>query len=324
MWRAVLFVMLARAVGHADSAMVTVTLTPQGQDLAQGLGDSPQMLIDKVKGKIDDYYQLARVGTVLREFVDATSFVNRDLGVDYAARGDEITFGVVGDGVLASDAQLSSTGHVTAGTAVNFAIIGGVKRGRWSGYGNVFYESGELHQLTGHLTSAAAHVQYRLVERPWWWVDATSGLELTRWTLGAAQPIETTVTVQGTAEGSSRNLRLVSIGTLSLVANTLTIPVEVSAGARLGPVSVYAGGGLDLSLGKSTLASELDGEMTITADGTDVGHVTITASGDGSPTTLVPRALAGLQIQVPYFALFVQGNAASTAVSLSVGVRGVL
>ena len=74
--------MLGSAVGHADTATVVVTLTPEGQQLAQGLGDSPQMLIDKVKGKIDDYYQTARIGTVLREFVDATSFVNRDLGVD--------------------------------------------------------------------------------------------------------------------------------------------------------------------------------------------------------------------------------------------------
>src|SRR5258706_14191605 len=79
MRRAVLLVMVAARTGRADSAMVTVTLTPQGQDLAQGLGDSPQMLADKVKGKIDDYYQIARVGTVLREVVDAHSFVNREL-----------------------------------------------------------------------------------------------------------------------------------------------------------------------------------------------------------------------------------------------------
>ena len=50
----------------------------------------------------------------------------------------------------------------------------------------------------------------------------------------------------------------------------------------------------------------------------------ITASGEGSPTALAFRALAGLQLDVPHFALFVQGNAAAAATSLSVGVRGVL
>src|SRR5262249_46893920 len=73
---AVSLIVAACPAAHADNVTVTVTLTPQGQQLAQGLGDSPDMLIHKVKTKVDDYYQVARVGQILRDFVDATSFVN--------------------------------------------------------------------------------------------------------------------------------------------------------------------------------------------------------------------------------------------------------
>ena len=337
MRRAVLAIMVGRvATAQADSATVTVTLTPQGQQLAQNLGDSEALLISKVQGKIDDYYQLARVGTIMHEFVDATSFVNRDLGVDYAISTGDIVFGAVADAAIAADAQLSSTGHVTAGTAINVALIAGANLARvglprWSVYANGFYESGTLDELDGHLISAAAHVQFRAIAPEpskatvrWIGLDLGTGLELTRWELGAAKPITTKFTVQGTDPARSMNLTLVSTGTLSLVADTLTIPIEVSTGVRLGALAVYIGGGADVSIGSSTLAAQLDGEMHITSDGTDIGHVTIMASGDGSPTPFVLRALAGLQLDVPYFSLFVQGNATSAATSVSLGMRAVL
>jgi hypothetical protein len=337
MRRAVLAVMVGRvATVHADSATVTVTLTPQGQTLAQNFGDSEAQLIAKVQSKIDEYYQLARVGTLLREFVDATSFVNRDLGVDYAIRTGDLVFGVVADAAIAADAQLSSTGHVTAGTAVNLAVTAGANLARWglprwSVYGNGFYESGTLHDLDGHLTSAAAHVQVRAIAPEpssravqWIGLDVGSGIELTRWTLGAARPITTKFTLQGTRPGTSMNLTVVSTGSLSLVADTFTIPLEVSTGIRLGALAVFVGGGTDLSIGSSTLGTQLDGEMTITSDGTDLGHVTITASGGGSPTPLALRALGGLQLDVPHASLFVQGNATSAASAVSLGLRVVL
>ena len=328
-----ILIVVACPAAHADDVTVTVTLTPQGQQLAQGLGDSPDMLIQKVKTKIDDYYQVARVGQILREFVDATSFVNRDLGVDYAVRPGDIVFGVVGDAALAADGQLTSTGHVTAGTAINFAVIAGANLARWGAprwsiYGNGFYESGQLDELDGHLTSAGAHVQYRAITPApgAWWIglDLTSGLELTRWTLGAARPIDTRFTVQGTSAGTSRNLTLTSIGTLTLVADTLTIPIEASTGVRLGPLALYCGGGVDVSVGSSTLEAMLAGDMTITSDGTNVGHVVIDGRGSSSPSPLAVRGLAGFQLDVPHASLFVQANAASAATAVSVGLRAVL
>lgn len=334
---AVLAVMVGRvAAAHAESVDVEVTLTPQGQQLAANFGDSEDQLIAKVKGKIDDYYQLARLGTLMREFVDATSFVNRDLGVDYAIHTSDLVFGVVGNGALSTDSQLSSSGHVTAGIAVNLALTAGANLGRWglprwSVYTSGFYESGTLDELTGHLISGAAHVQFRAIAPEpshrtvqWIGLDLGSGLELTRWELGKAEPIKTKFSVQGTRPGTTMSLTVLSNGTLSLIADTLTIPLEVSTGVRLGPLAIYVGGGADLSLGSSTLGAMLDGEMTISADGTDVGHVTITATADGSPTPLALRALAGLQLDLPYTSLFVQGNATSATTALGVGLRVVL
>ncbi len=331
----VLAVMVGRAAtAWGDSATVDVTLTPQGQQLAQNLGEDEASLIADVKMKVDDYYQIARIGTILREFVDATSFVNRDLGVDYAIHPGDIVFGVVADAAIAADATLSSTGHVTAGTAINVALIAGANLSRWglprwSVYANGFYESGTLDELAGNLISGAAHVQFRAIAPApssrsiqWIGLDVTSGLELTRWSLGAARPITTKFTEHGS--GGSINLTLVSSGTLSLIADTLTVPVEVTTGIRLGALAVYAGAGADVQVGSSTLEAQLDGEMHQTSNGTDIGHVTITATGDGSPTPFALRALGGLQLDVPYVSVFLQGDYTSAATAVSLGLRVVL
>ena len=153
----------------------------------------------------------------------------------------------------------------------------------------------------------------------WIGLDLTSGLELTRWSLGAAKPITTKFTLHGSQ--GSRNLTLVSTGVLSLVADTLTIAVEVSSGFRLGALAVYAGGGIDFSVGSSTLGATLDGDMSITQDGTDVGHVDIAASGSNTPTPVNLRGFGGLQLDVPYVSLFVQADATPSAVAASLGLR---
>ena len=79
-------------------------------------------------------------------------------------------FGAAGDAAIESDSQLSSSGHVTAGTAVNLAVIAGANLARWglprwSVYASGFYESGTLDELAGHLASAGAHVQFRAEHR---------------------------------------------------------------------------------------------------------------------------------------------------------------
>lgn len=323
------------AAARADSSSVTVTLTPEGQQLATSFGDSEAALIQKVQTKIDDIYQTARIPQLLDAFVGTTEVSNRSLGVDYATRPGELMIGAVADGALASDAAFTTGGHVTTGAVINFAVMTGANLARWdhprwTAFANGFYESGSLKALDGHLLSLGGHVQYHVLDgrggrqARWLGLDATTGLELARWTLGAGSngPIATRFTLQGTTPGESRNLTLTSTGTLSLVATTVTVPIEVTTGVRLGnAIALYTGGGIDVTGGGSTLTVQLDGDLTITQDATNVGHVVITASGDNSAPPLSAHALAGLQLEAPHFQLVVQGLVTPSVYGANVGIR---
>ena len=324
---------LAPALARGDSSSVSVTLTPAGQQLASDFGDSEATLIQKVQDAITNIYQTARISSLLDAFVSTTEFANRSLGVDYDTRPSELMIGVVTDGALDSDEAFRTGGHLTTGAIVNLAVMAGVNFGRWdhprwSVFANGFYESGSLKGLDGHLLTAGAHVQYKAIQGTapsaarWIGLDVTSGLELSRWTLGEGAPIVTSFTLQGTTPGESRNLTLTSVGTLSLVATTFTIPIEVTTGIRLlDTVAIYAGGGVDVSAGSSTITAGLAGDLTITQDGTPVGNVQITASGDQSAPLFAVHALAGLQLELPHFQFFVQGLIAPSVYGAAVGIR---
>jgi hypothetical protein len=64
------------AIAQADSS-VTVTLTPFGEQLAMGLGDSVDGLIQKVHDTIDDIYQTARIGPLLDAFMTTSASITR-------------------------------------------------------------------------------------------------------------------------------------------------------------------------------------------------------------------------------------------------------
>ncbi|MGE5181080.1 MAG: hypothetical protein ACM31C_03415 [Acidobacteriota bacterium] len=330
---ATLALVLAPALAHAD-ATVTVTLTPAGQQLAQNLGyTSDAELVQRVNDKITSYYQTTRIPQLMTAFADTTAFADRDLGVAYANDPGQIVVGAVATAAIDSDATFASSSHAYNGEVVNFAVMAGAGLARWglprwSVFGNAFYASDRLNALDGHLTTTAAHVQYRILDGQrtgdvrWLGLSATAGLEYARWTLGIAAPIKYAFTVQGDAAGTSRNLTLTSTGTLSLVANTLSMPLEVTTGVRfLGHVALYAGGGLDVAVGDSTLTAGLAGDMTITSDGTDVGHVTITASGSQQPTPITVHALGGVQVDLPHFQIYAQALAAPSITAAQVGTR---
>ena len=326
------------AVAGADTSSVTVTLTPAGQQLAQDFGDSEAALIQKVQTEIDTVYQTARIGPLLDAFLTTTQFANKSLGVDYQTQPGELEFGVVTDGALSRDEAFTTAGHLTTGAILNIAVMGGANLGRWglprlSVFANAFYETNSLlgislKGLDGHLLTAGAHAQYKVVlptapgSVRWTGVDVTSGLELARWTLGNAAPIVTKFTLQGTTPGESRNLTLTSTGTLSLIATTFTVPIEVTTGVRFfDTFALYTGAGVDMTMGSSTLTAGLAGDLTITQDGTPVGSVAISASGGQSPSFFDVHALAGFQLDVPHVHFFVQGMLAPDVYGASTGFR---
>ena len=134
----------------------------------------------------------------------------------------------------------------------------------------------------------------------------TAGLEYARWSVGTASSIESHFFAMGSVKGAS--IHMSSTGTLDVDTTTVSIPIEVTTGARLlGVLSVYGGGGLSLATGDSTIDAELQSQLTINADNIPVGNATITGSGESSPSTVGAHALGGLMIHTRHARVFLQG-----------------
>src|SRR5262249_3389266 len=157
---------------------------------------------------------------------------------------------VVVDGALASDAGLSTDKPLSA-TVINYAVIGGVNLGRWDHprftiYANGSYAPTPIRGLTGSLLSGRAHVQHKAVAASapsnarWTGVDVTTGLEYAHWSIGLASSLETHIVIMGST--GEEYVHMSCTGTLSVLAETFTVPVEVSTGVRfLDVIGLYAG-----------------------------------------------------------------------------------
>lgn len=332
-------VLLSSAVGVAragePTASAVVTLTPAGEAFAMQAGETPATLTDQIQKRVEDSFQTNNAGAFLRSFTDATSFSNRGLGVDYASASDDFMIGLAGNVAVASPDVINQSNHPTSGGAANFGVmIGGNLKSRGlprvSLFANGFYESAATDKLAGDLTSAGAHVQYRLVQPEadgggavalrWIGIDLTTGVEYTRWTLGLKETIKDTYLV-GSGQ-AQQTLSMSSAGTFNLTSNAITVPLEATTGVRILELfSLYVGAGIDLTAGKTSIDANLDGTVTA-PDGTAVANVKITENGSntGSPAAL--RGLAGVQLNLSRLKIFVQGNLSqrSTA-SVSFGLR---
>jgi hypothetical protein len=325
------------SLAHADAA-VTVTLSPEGQALAQQAGITESDLAMRIKTRVDDAYDTANVNKFLRSFGDATSFAQRGLGVDYMSVPGSFMIGIGAQVGVSSPDELSLDQRPTAGgAAVNASIMLGWNlkdqgAPRWTLFANGFYEKGDTDQLKGNIATGGFHIQYRLVEPQvdegvgaaivrWGGLDLTTGVEFTRWSFGA----NNTVTNELTVDGISEPLSLASTGRYDLTSTAGTIPIELTTGLRIALlVSVYAGVGFDITGGKSTVDGDLTGTLT-TPDKTNVGTVHITESGSNTSSPGTFRGLAGVQVNLWKLKVYTQANVSQLpAASLGFGVRLVL
>jgi hypothetical protein len=320
------------SLAHSQNATVNVTLTPDGQSLAGNLGITSSALNGKVQSEIQTYYQTTHIATIMQAFVDTAAFSNRDLGVDYAPRNGEIVIGAVAAGAIDNSITLPTKDSAYTNAIVNGGVMAGANLGRWglprwSVFANGFYLAQQIEALEGHLTTLGAHVEYQILlpthpaGAQWLGLFAVTGVEYAHTDLFADAPIVHKFTVDGTPPNSI-NLTLKSTGTLQLVADTVTVPVELTTGVRLASVlAVYAGGGVDFTGGGATLTAGLSGNMTVTSTGDDVGSVTITDSATQGPTTVTAHALAGLQLDVPHFQIYLQGTLSPDITAANFGLR---
>ncbi len=308
-------------------ASITVTLNQQGQALAQEFQASIQQIEDKVKAGIDSDYRTARLPELLRAIANTAAFSDRALGVAYLVDKNDILFGVAATGALTNDPALG-TGAVVGGAIVNFGVTGAVNLGRWDHpewtvFANGFYEATTIHGLEGHLTTTGVHAQRTIVPGSGHWtgVAATTGFEYARWTVGEVAPILTHFEITGNIAGQVKRIGYKAMGRLDVRANTYAIPLEVTTGALLGPLGVYAGGGVDLTLGSSVVTIGLDGDLLVDSDTNPIGTANITASGTENPDLLSVHALAGLELHTRHVRFYVQGAISPSEDVVSVGLR---
>lgn len=338
----IVLALLVPSLAHAQ-ATVDVTLSADGRAAATQLGYSETGFADAIKSKVNDAYQTNNVQQFLRSFTDATGFSQRGLGVDYVSVPNSYIIGIAANAAVASDKIVNADDRPTAGgAAVNFGAMIGMNLGsldlpRWTIYANGFYQSASTDRLSGTLLSVGAHAQVKLLEAEegggsatvvrWIGLDVTSGIEYTRWSLGANDNgIKNDFTVGAAAGGSgSETLSLLAKGAFDLETNAVTIPVEVTTGLRIALLaSVFIGAGVDFTVGKSTVDANLQGEVTA-SDGRSLGTVKIAATGNNTASPAAGRVLAGVQLNLWKLKIFVQANVSQTpAASVTAGLRLVL
>jgi hypothetical protein len=334
MRRVVLAILAIGGVAHADSSSsVTVTLNAGGQALADYLKLSVPDLIQNAEDKFNELFQTARLPQLLSAFASTTAIADRAIGVGYAVVPGEIVVGAVANGALSTDTSLGDSSHVVGGFVFNFGAMAGVNFGRWghprwTAFANGFTESASYHNLDGHLTTGGVHVQYRVVAPDrggtarWIGVDVTSGLEIAKWEVVDGSnmlPINFKV---NNPQGDSEYLTYNAAGTMDVVATSLTVPVEVSTGVRLGDVlALYAGGGLDVTSATATIDVALTGGLVLRSTKDPVGDATINANGSASPSPVSVHALAGVELDVPHAQIFVQGLLTPDAEGVALGFR---
>lgn len=320
------------AVARADSSVV-VSLTPDGAQLADYLHLTVPALIQNAEDKFNALFQTANLPSLLSAFASTTGIADRGLGVSYAVTPNQIMIGAVANGAIATDASLSSSDHVVGGFVFNFGVMTGANLGRWGAprwtvFLNGFYETAGYHDLEGHLTTGGAHVQFHALDGTptgavrWTGLDITTGLELARWSISTSRdslPINFKVE---NPQGDSEHLTFNATGKMNVDADSLAVPIEVTTGVRFGGlVTLYGGGGVDLTQATATIDVDLQGPLVLRANQDHLGDAHVVASGQASPGAVTAHALLGLQLDVPHANIYVQGILTPEDEGIAFGVR---
>ena len=313
-------------------------LSPQGQALATQAGITEMDLEGRIKDQVDSAYDTANLGKFLRSFGDATAFAQHGIGVDYMSVPGSFMIGVGAQvGVSSTDELTSDQRPTNGGAAVNASVMLGYNlkdagHPRWTLFANGFYENESTDSLNGKIITGGFHIQVKLVEPEvdqgvgaavvrWNGIDLTTGVEFTRWSLGANDTITQNLTVAGIPQ----QLTLDSMGKFNLTSTAGSIPIELTTGLRIVElVSLYVGAGFDVTGGKSTVDADLTGTLT-TPDKTNIGTVHITETGNNTSSPGQFRGLAGVQLNLWSLKVYTQVNVSQLpAASVGFGVRLVL
>jgi hypothetical protein len=348
--------LLGAASAKAQCPDVCINLSGDGAaQLASQLNyASTEQMSAAIRSQVMNLFQVADVGSFLRDFQNAQSFASKGLGVDYASETTLLEVGATLSVASNVDKAYKPSGSYTdppiSGGGANFSLMGGLGFGLFGldpvmVFANWFKGSASLGQLDGNYNNWGVHGQLRLLGPSrsssaakflirWGGIAITSGADYSRVTLNARKNIHSTFTLP--AAEANLPYATVSIqnqGTLafSLQQTTWTVPLEVTTSLRLlSLVTIYGGFGLDFQLGggsdllinmeSGNLSGQIGGGQKV-----DLGSAQIVVSQHANPSAARFREIVGLQLGIfDIVRLFLQVNntpSSPSMTSLAVGAR---
>lgn len=312
---------LSTSIGHAD---VEVRLNPQGEQLAAEFGLTADDLAQQMSDQIDLLYRVTGIEKLLHAFSNTAAFSTRGLGASYDVDAGERFVGLTVSGIH-GDIGIGVVNKYLAGSLIDVALTAGFNfKDRWTVFAGASYWETELYGVKGDLFSIGAHVQYRLLDgrghpkARWTGLAVTTGLDHVRLNVGRADEIKSRFKI------GTRSIQMSSVGDLIVESRTVSVPIEVSTGVRLGRVfGLYIAGGLAFTGGTTTITAALESQLSMFKDNpVPLGEATIEAEGSSSPSSVTAHALGGVELHTKHFRMFAQGVIASGQEGIAAGVRG--
>jgi hypothetical protein len=310
---------------------VTVNITDPTLNAA-GAG---QIITDKINSE----FQVPEMGSFLKAMSNAQSLANKGQGVSYAT---EHSLFVVGGGFGLGTSN--GTGSVNAnGGLPPFGIgiqasgmvgvslakfplpqLGPVDPKRITLFINFFTYSNDtlVSSLTVKANTFGIHAQYKLIDSKnvggigilnWGGLAFTTGFDVSSNSLKYKIGQSISTDISGSRVVWTPN----SSSSLDLDASVFTIPLEISTNVRiLYILSIFAGAGIDLNMGKSSISANLNGVISSTGavNNSNAGSASLNINENQGPTFGHLRFFAGPQINlVPLkntnlLSLYAQGN----------------
>ena len=323
---------------------VTVTVDPAaGSALASQLGVSLDQLSAQLGEQIASGLGVLEPEKYVRALTDAQAFSNKGLGVDYASNPTVFVVGVAANFAMSlGDKGLGEryAEHPVVGVAPNISAHAGLNLGFLGGdrfmlFGNYFAQGLKVNEFDGDLYNIGFHLQAKFFAAPddgnflfkWGGFNLTSGYEHSRLTMELKKEFTTNAPLTGNTSGVSADASFTGTGTYTITTTSEAIPIELTTNIRLLYVlTLFAGAGYDIQLGKGTMDVKMQGTMSAKnpLDGSDLslGTATIDVTQDAKPSPGRFRYMAGLQVNLSVIKVFVQMNAIpNAAVSAGAGVR---
>lgn len=322
-------IMIASNVAFAQLFRLNVsdcgTLT--GTSSSGQCGDFTSALQDEVNGNFPDLSGINGLGDGMSNASVISSKGNQ--ASDYSNEIDIIQVGIgFGFGFDAGSGSLSNTSDEVDGFGISPALmvglnpsfmpidkIGPIEMDRLRLFGNFFaynfnqdMDDGDVE--TG-ITSIGFRARYHLMDGAgassllkWGGIHLTTGYQYSKLEIDASANINQTVS----SGGASGDLD----GTMKFSGEVIThsIPIEVSTYAQLGYVfTVFGGLATDLSFGSGEFNLDSSINVTnVTGAGTYAADGNFNLGDDGGPQALLFRAFMGIQLNVPVFKIYVQGQ----------------